>query len=59
MLLDASILVLLVVPAAILVVEIGHVAPKGLWITMALGNVLIAVAFAVYYAKGKFLDKHV
>jgi putative MATE family efflux protein len=57
--LDASVLIFGVIPAAIIVTETVQAAPPGLWITMALGNVLIAAAFAMYYARGKFLDKKI
>jgi putative MATE family efflux protein len=55
--LDASVLCLAVIPAAILVTETFDAPPHGLWLTMAFGNAVIAGAFAIYYAKGKFLDK--
>jgi putative MATE family efflux protein len=57
--LDASVLVLAVVPAAIVVTEAAGAPPVGLWVTMAVGNAVIAAVFAVYYAKGKFLDKRI
>lgn len=57
--LDASVLVIAVIPAAIIVTETFQAPPQGLWLTMAIGNAVIALAFSIYYARGKFLDKKI
>jgi putative MATE family efflux protein len=48
-----------VIPAMIVAAETLHQPARGLWWTVALGNVVIAIAFAAYYATGRFLDKKV
>ncbi|MEM9194328.1 MAG: MATE family efflux transporter, partial [Myxococcota bacterium] len=55
MVLDASILVLLVVPAAYVVVEVLHLPRTALWWTIAVGNVVAAAAYVAFYGKGSFL----
>jgi putative MATE family efflux protein len=56
---DTAGLVLFAIPAAIVTVVLLHASPSGLWTTIALGNVACAVAFAIYYARGRFLEKRV
>ncbi|MCK6549559.1 MATE family efflux transporter [Myxococcota bacterium] len=57
--LDASVLALAVIPAALVVTKVFDAPPEGLWLTIALGNAVIAIVFAVTYAKGRFLERRV
>lgn len=59
LILDATALALGVIPAAIIVAEVVDAPPWGLWLTIAIGNVVIAVVFAIFYAKGKFLENRI
>jgi putative MATE family efflux protein len=59
MVIDAAVLLLLVIPTAYVVTETIELPRMALWLTIALGNVLAATAYAVYYARGSFLHKRV
>jgi putative MATE family efflux protein len=59
MVIDTAVLLLLVVPAAILVTETFDLPRMALWLTIAMGNVVAATAYALYYGRGSFLHKHV
>lgn len=59
MVIDAAVLLLAVVPGAILVTETFELPRMALWVTIAAGNVLAASAYALFYARGSFLDKAV
>lgn len=55
--LDASVLLVAVIPAAVVVTKVLGAPPEALWLTIAAGNAIIALVFAAAYANGKFLQK--
>jgi Na+-driven multidrug efflux pump len=56
---DAAGLLVFAIPAAIVAASVLGLPPSGLWRTIALANVIIALAFFAYYARGGFLEKKV
>ena len=57
MLIDSGVLLLLVVPAAYLVAEVFALDRGVLWVTIAAGNVIGAMTYVLFYARGAFLRK--
>ncbi|MCB9708586.1 MAG: MATE family efflux transporter [Myxococcales bacterium] len=56
---DGAFLVFLVVPMAIIVTEYLGAPRLALWTTIALGNLMAAAAYTLWYARGAFLEKQV
>ncbi len=50
--LDAAVLLGIVVPAAIVTVVVAHAPPQGLWVVIAAGNALTALAFIAWFRRG-------
>ena len=57
LLVDAAVLALGVLPAAYLVVQVFELPRQALWQVVAAGNLAGALAYAAYYARGRFLRK--
>lgn len=57
LILDSAVLGLVVMPAAIVVSNVFGAPPEGLWLTLSIGNGVIACVFVAYYMTGRFLNK--
>lgn len=57
--LDAIVLLVLIIPAAIVVTETLAMDRVWLWWVIAIGNGVAALTYVGYYARGKFLEKRV
>jgi len=57
LLVDSAVLMLTVLPAAWVVVEVLEMPRQVLWRVVAYGNLAGAAAYALYYARGRFLQK--
>lgn len=59
LLLDAAVLLVVVVPGAFIATEVLAAPRIVLWYVIGGGNVLAAVAYGAYYARGSFLAKRI
>lgn len=59
LLIDAVVLLLIVVPITVGMLVLTDLTPSDTWLLIALGNVLSAIAYAAWFAKGKWLTKTV